>query len=109
MLVFWAASQAPAQVNTGKTGVTDQASNTVQYTYDAANQLQTVVQLNSPTPAQNTTSYVYDVDGNLTNLTDANGHTTQRGFNLLDQWITDILPSAAQSVETVSVTTFSVV
>jgi YD repeat-containing protein len=73
--------------------VTDQAGKTIQYNYDAANQLQSVVQLNHPDPTHNTTSYGYDVDGNLTALTDANSHSTQRGYDLLNQWTSETLPS----------------
>ena len=40
--------------------VTDQAGNHVKYTYDAANQFKTVVQVNSPNTAHNTTIYGYD-------------------------------------------------
>ena len=74
-------------------GVTDQASNTVNYTYDFANQLRSVVQTASPNP-QNTTAYNYDVDGNLTTLTDANSHTTLNGFDLLNQLNAETLPAA---------------
>ena len=45
--------------------VIDQAGNEVDYTYDAANQLKTVVQKNHPNPSHNTNSYSYDGLGNL--------------------------------------------
>ena len=62
--------------------VTDQAGAVVQYTYDAANQLKTVVQTASPNTANNTNYYGYDPLGNLTGLTDENLHTTQNLFDL---------------------------
>jgi len=55
--------------------MTDQAGNVVQYTYDAANQLRSVIQVNHPDPSHNTTAYGYDSDGNQTATTDANTHT----------------------------------
>jgi RHS repeat-associated protein len=72
--------------------ITDQASNTVQYTYDPANQLKTVVQLNHPNPSNNTNSYGYDPQGNLTGLTDENQHTTQNFFDLLNEPLRKTLP-----------------
>jgi YD repeat-containing protein len=72
--------------------VTDQASNVVQYNYDVANELQSVVQLNSPNTSVNTTSYSYDPLGDLAALTDADGHTTQNAFDLLSEPVSRVLP-----------------
>jgi len=72
--------------------VTDQAGNVVRYTYDAANQLKTVVQVNSPNSPQNTNQYSYDLLGNLTNLTDERGNTTVNAFNVLYEPTQKILP-----------------
>ena len=72
--------------------VTDQAGKVVQYTYDAANQLKTVVQVNSPNSPQNTNQYSYDLLGNLTNLTDERGNTTVNAFNVLYEPTQKILP-----------------
>jgi YD repeat-containing protein len=72
--------------------VTDQAGNVVQYTYDAANQLKTVVQTASPNTANNTNSYGYDPLGNLTGLTDENLHTTQNLFDLYGEPVQKTLP-----------------
>ena len=61
--------------------VTDQNQNVVQYTYDAANQLKTVVQVNSPySSPQNTNRYGYDPLGNLTGLTDERRRHHQQRF-----------------------------
>src|ERR1051326_2092695 len=73
--------------------VTDQAGAVVQYTYDSANQLRSVIQLNHPDPAHHTTAYNYDANGNLNTLTDANSHTTQNGFDVLNQLTTETLPA----------------
>jgi RHS repeat-associated protein len=81
------------------TGVTDQANNTVNYTYDYANQLRSVIQTASPNP-ENTTSYQYDPDGNLTNLTDANTHTTLNGFDFLGQLNLEAMPAGQQQTRT---------
>jgi YD repeat-containing protein len=51
--------------------VTDQAGSQVEYTYDAANQLVSVVQASSPSSA-NTIIYGYDSLGNPIVLEDAN-------------------------------------
>ena len=75
-------------------GVTDQAQNIVQYTYDAANQLKTVVQLNHPNSANNTNYYGYDPLGNLTGLTDENLHTTQNLFDLYGEPVQKLLPDS---------------
>jgi YD repeat-containing protein len=75
------------------TSVTDQAGKVVQYTYDAANQLKSVIQTNHPDPSHNTTNYSYDSNANLTTLTDANSHTTQNAFDGLNQLRTETLPS----------------
>ena len=80
--------------------MTDEAGNTVQYTYDAANQLATVVQLAHPIPAHNTNSYGYDDLGNLTVLTvltDENGHSTVNTFDLLANNITKTLPDRSST------------
>jgi RHS repeat-associated protein len=74
--------------------VTDQAGNQVQYTYDAANQLQTVVQVNSPNSPANTTVVGYDADGNPITLQDANLHTTTSSFDLLGEITGKTLPDA---------------
>jgi RHS repeat-associated protein len=73
-------------------GVRDQANNVVNYNYDAANQLQNVVQVNSPNAPQNTTAYGYDPLGNLASLSDANSHVTINGFDLLSELKTKALP-----------------
>ena len=62
------------------------------YTYDAANQLKTVVQVNHPNPASNTNYYSYDNLANLTGLTDENLHTTQNSFDLFNEPISKLLP-----------------
>jgi YD repeat-containing protein len=49
----------------------------VQYTYDGANQLTSVVQVNSPNTGANTTVYGYDADGNPITLSDANSHAVR--------------------------------
>jgi RHS repeat-associated protein len=72
--------------------ITDQAENVVQYTYDAANQLKTVVQVNHPNPSNNTNYYGYDSLGNLAGLTDENLHTTQNGFDLFSDLVSKTLP-----------------
>jgi YD repeat-containing protein len=68
----------------------------VQYTYDAANQLRSVIQINHPDPSHNTTAYTYDGKGNLITSTDANTHATQTGFHALSQLKTETLPLAAR-------------
>jgi len=72
--------------------VTDQAQNVVQYTYDAANQLKTVVQVNHPNPSNNTNLYGYNPLGNLTALTDENLNTTQNSFDMLGEPVQKTLP-----------------
>ena len=66
----------------------------MQYTYDLANQLKSVVQVNhpDPDPARHTTSNGYDGSGNRTSLSDANTHVTQNGFDLLNQLNQEALP-----------------
>ena len=64
----------------------------MQYTYDPANQLKTVVQLNHPNPSNNTNTYGYDPLGNLTALTDENLHTTQNIFDLFNEPVSKTLP-----------------
>jgi RHS repeat-associated protein len=73
-------------------GVTDQAGAVVQYAYDPANQLKTVVQLNHPNPSNNTNTFGYDPLGNLTALTDENLHTTQNVFDLFNEPVSKTLP-----------------
>ena len=58
----------------------------------AANQLQTVIQLNHPNPSNNTNTYGYDPLGNLTALTDENLHTTQNVFDLFNEPVSKTLP-----------------
>ena len=72
--------------------VTDQVQNVVQYTYDAANQLKTVVQVNHPNPSNNTNLYGYNPLGNLIALTDENLHTTQNSFDMLGEPVQKTLP-----------------
>jgi RHS repeat-associated protein len=72
--------------------VTDQAQNVVQYTYDAGNQLKTVVQVNHPNPSNNTNLYGYNPLGNLIALTDENLHTTQNSFDMLGEPVQKTLP-----------------
>jgi len=67
----------------------------VQYTYDAANQLASVIQANHPDPAHNTTAYGYDPNGNLTASTDANGHSTGTVFDFLNELTSTTLPDGA--------------
>jgi len=43
----------------------DEAGGTVQYSYDNANELQSVVHANAPDPTHNTTAYQYDQNGKL--------------------------------------------
>jgi RHS repeat-associated protein len=78
-------------------GVTDQAGNQVQYTYDAANQLHTVVQAASPNTGNNTNIYSYDNDGNLISLSDENAHVTQNGYDLLSDLTSKILPDGSST------------
>ncbi len=78
----------------------DQAQNTVQYTYDAANQLKTVVQVNSPNAPANTTQYSYNPLGNLTGLTDERGNTTQNLFDQDGEPIQKTLPAAQTETRT---------
>jgi len=74
--------------------VTDQAGNQVQYTYDAANQLASVVQVNSPNSNANTTIYGYDANGNPMLLEDANTHATVNYFDVLNELTQKTLPDA---------------
>jgi YD repeat-containing protein len=80
--------------------VTDQAGKVVQYTYDAANQLQSVIQTAHPDPSHNTTLYGYDPNGNLSTLTDANTHTTQNAFDQLSQLQTETMPAGQTQTRT---------
>jgi YD repeat-containing protein len=75
--------------------VTDQAEKVVEYTYDAANQLQTVVQANSPNSSANITVVGYDADGNPVTLEDANTHTTSSSFDLLGEMTGKTLPGGS--------------
>ena len=76
--------------------VTDQANNVVQSNYDAANQLTSVVQVDSPNSAPyNTTTYAYDNDGNQTAVTDENGHTTQSAYDALNRLRSTTLPDGS--------------
>ncbi len=75
--------------------VTDQAGNVVEYSYDAANQLQKVTQANSPDSSANTTIVGYDADGNPIVLTDANSHTTASSFDLADELTEKTLPDGS--------------
>ena len=77
--------------------VTDQAGHVVRYTYDAANQLQTVIQANSPNTSANTTVVGYDADGNPITLEDANLHTTVSSFDLLGEITAKTLPDATHT------------
>ncbi|MGO8758498.1 MAG: RHS repeat-associated core domain-containing protein, partial [Terracidiphilus sp.] len=72
--------------------VTDQAGNVVQYSYDAANQLTNVIQVNSPNTNANTTVYGYDALGNPITLADANTHTTFQSFDPLNELTQKTLP-----------------
>ena len=72
--------------------VTDQAQNQVQYTYDAANQLTSVIQVSSPNTNANTTIYGYDANGNPIVLTDANSHSTNNIFDVFDELTQKTLP-----------------
>lgn len=76
--------------------VKDQAGNIVRYTYDAANQLKSVIQA-PDTGTNTTTNYVYDPDGNLTALTDANIHTTHNSYDLLYELTTKTLPDGGNT------------
>jgi RHS repeat-associated protein len=78
----------------GGLGPADEANNQVQYTYDAANQLTSVVQVNSPNSPANTTTVGYDADGNPITLEDANLHTTVSNFDLLGEVTAKTLPDA---------------
>jgi RHS repeat-associated protein len=78
---------------------TDQAGNQVQYSYDGANQLQTVVELNSPTPGANTTIYGYDGGGNPIAIEDANLHTTGAAFDVLGEITQKTLPDGTTQPE----------
>jgi len=64
------------------------------YTYDAANQLHSVIQTNSPNTA-NTTSYGYDPLGDLASLTDANSHSTQNIFDVFSDITGKTLPDGS--------------
>jgi len=74
---------------------TDQAGKVVQYTYDAANQLQTVVQTNSPNTSHNTNTYGYDNDGNLASSSDENIHITATTFDQLYELTAKTLPDGS--------------
>jgi RHS repeat-associated protein len=50
-----------------------------------------------PDPARNTTALGYDGAGRLTSVTDANGHTTLSGFDLLSRLISRTLPAGGAS------------
>jgi len=65
---------------------------TLTYTYDPANQLHSVIQLNHPNPSNNTNTFGYDPLGNLTALTDENLHTTQNVFDVLNEPVSKTLP-----------------
>ena len=67
---------------------------TLNYTYDAANQLQSVIQTSSPNTA-NTTAYGYDPLGNLASLTDANSHSTQNVFDVFSDITGKTLPDGS--------------
>ena len=67
---------------------------TLNYTYDAANQLQSVIQTSSPNTA-NTTAYGYDPLGNLASLTDANSHSTQNVFDIFSDITGKTLPDGS--------------
>jgi RHS repeat-associated protein len=60
------------------TGVIDQAGHMVDYGYDIANNLVSVMQANSPYTSANTTNYCLDGFGNSAWFADANGHTTSQ-------------------------------
>jgi RHS repeat-associated protein len=77
--------------------VTDQAEKVVEYTYDAANQLNTVVQDDSPNSPDNTTIVGYDADGNPIVLTDANVHTTASSFDLANELTGKTLPDGSRT------------
>jgi RHS Repeat. len=77
--------------------VTDQEGKRVEYAYDDANQLKSVVQMDHPDAAHNTTNYAYDGRGNLTGSTDANEHTTATGFDLLNRQTSRTLPAGGPS------------
>ncbi|MGP8271761.1 MAG: hypothetical protein ACLQLH_16990 [Terracidiphilus sp.] len=64
-------------------------------TYDAANQLKTVVQVDSPYSSNNTTTYGYDNDGNQTSMTDENGHTTTSIYDQLRRLTSRTLPDSS--------------
>ena len=72
--------------------MTDQVGNQVEYTYDAANQQSSTIQVDSPNSPANTTAFGYDVDGNVISSEDANSHTTTLGFDLLNEPIATTLP-----------------
>lgn len=74
------------------TSITDQAGNSTQFVYDAANQLQKVIEVNSPNSPANTALYGFDGDKNLINWTDANGHTTAAAYDLLSEPTSKTLP-----------------
>jgi RHS repeat-associated protein len=74
---------------------TDQAGNIVQSNYDAANQLQSVVQVDSPNAPKNTNLYSYDPLGNMTGMTDERGDKTSNLFNVLSQLISTTLPDGS--------------
>ncbi len=64
----------------------------MQYNYDAANQLQNVVQVDSPNAPNNITAYGYDNEGNLNSVRDVNGHSTLYTFDLLSELKFTTLP-----------------
>ena len=66
----------------------------VNYAYDAANQLHSVIQTASPNTA-NTTAYGYDPLGNLASLTDANSHSTQNVFDVFSDITGKTLPDGS--------------
>jgi YD repeat-containing protein len=73
-------------------GTTDQAGHSVQYNYDTADHLCSLVQNNNPSTSNNTLNYFYDAVGNLTAWSDQNGHQTTESFDALNRPVMKILP-----------------
>jgi RHS repeat-associated protein len=74
------------------TNAIDQAGHSVQYNYDTANHLCSLVQANNPNTSSNTLNYSYDAIGNLTTWSDQNGHLTTQAFDQLNRAVLKTLP-----------------
>ncbi len=65
----------------------DALGNETKYVYNAINLL--IAEVNA---LSDTMTFVYDANGNVTEITDQNGHTTQRGYNPLNRPTYEVNP-----------------